>query len=41
MNLTINLDQLIAPTEVVNHKFVKPVVIKSRLLSEFSGHDRF
>lgn len=41
MNLTINLDQLIAPTEVINHKFVKPVVIKSRLLSEFSGHDRF
>jgi S-formylglutathione hydrolase FrmB len=26
---------------VINHQFVKPVVIKSRLLSDFSGHDRF
>ncbi len=41
MNLILNLDQLIAPTEVINHQFVKSVVIKSHLLSEFSGHDRF
>lgn len=41
MNLNIKLDQQKAPNEVINHQFVKPVVIKSRLLSGFSGHDRF
>jgi hypothetical protein len=41
MKISLKLDHLIAPTEVVNHKFVKPVVIKSRFLSDFSGKPRY
>jgi S-formylglutathione hydrolase FrmB len=41
MNIELNLSQLITQIEVINHRFIKPVVIKSRLLSEFSGYDRY
>ena len=47
MNLTENgvinfaLNQLIPPFEIVDNKFVKSVIIKSKYLSEFSGHPRF
>ena len=41
MNINLSLNQLITSTEVASNKFIKPVTIKSRLLSEFFGHDRY
>ena len=40
-NLNLTLDRLIPSFEIITHKFVKSVVIKSKLLSEFSGKDRY
>ena len=40
-NLTLHLDQLIAPLAIVKNKFVMPVVIQSKLLSEFWGRPRY
>jgi len=40
-NLSLSLKMVIPPFEVINHKFVKPVVIKSKYLSEFSGRPRY
>jgi hypothetical protein len=39
LNLTLN--KIIPPYEIVDNKFVKTVVIKSKSLSEFSGHPRY
>lgn len=39
--LQFNLDKLIQPLEVVKNRFVLPVVIKSRFLSDFSGYPRY
>ena len=39
--LKIELNKLIPPFQVIDHKFVKNVVIKSKLLSDFSGRDRY
>lgn len=41
LNLSIRLNKLIPPFEIVNHKFVKSVVIQSKYLSEFSGRTRY
>ncbi len=41
IDLRLTLDKLIPPFEIVKNRFVKPVVIQSKLLSEFSGHARF
>ena len=40
VNLTLNLKSVISPYDVVQHKFVKPIVIQSKCLSDFSGHPR-
>ena len=39
--LKLTLDKVIPPNEIVGNKFVKPVVIQSRYLSEFSGRPRY
>lgn len=39
--LNISINKLIMPSEIIQHKFVKSVRIKSELLSTFSGHPRF
>jgi hypothetical protein len=39
--LSLTLNKAIPPYEIVSHKFVKPVVIKSKCLSEFSGRPRY
>ena len=41
VNLTLNLKSVIPPYSVIQHKFVKPVVIQSKCLSQFSGHPRY
>jgi S-formylglutathione hydrolase FrmB len=41
IKINLKLDELIPPFEIVNHKFVKSVVIKSKLLSDFSGKPRY
>ena len=41
IQINLHLDKLIPPFEIINHKFVKSVVIKSKFLSDFSGRDRF
>ncbi len=41
IKINLNLDRLIPPFEIINHKFVKSVVIKSKFLSDFSGRDRY
>ena len=39
--LKLTFDKIIPPGEIVNHSFVKSVVIKSKVLSDFSGRPRF
>ncbi len=39
--LKLTLNKVIPPVEIIEHKFVKSVVIKSKLLSDFSGRPRF
>ena len=39
--INLKLEMLIPPFEIISNKFVKSVVIKSKLLSDFSGRDRF
>lgn len=38
--LSLTLNKMIPPFEIVRHKFVKPVVIQSKWLSDFSGRPR-
>ena len=40
-SISLILNKLIPDYEIVNNKFVKSVVIKSTLLTEFSGYPRF
>ncbi|MEI6677265.1 MAG: alpha/beta hydrolase-fold protein [Mariniphaga sp.] len=40
-SLTMNLNKIIPPYTIVSHKFVKTVVIKSKVLSDFWGRPRF
>jgi hypothetical protein len=40
-NLRLKLNKVIPPYQIIDHKFVKSVVIKSKYLSEFSGRDRY
>ncbi|MBV5313142.1 MAG: hypothetical protein JZU47_07580 [Prolixibacteraceae bacterium] len=40
-NLSLKLQKIIPPFEIVKHKFVKPVVIQSNYLTEFSGRPRY
>jgi len=40
-DLKVKLLKLIPPFEIVRNKYVLPVVIKSKLLSDFWGHPRF
>ncbi len=40
-SLSLTLNRVIPPFEIVSHKFVKPVVIQSKCLSEFSGRPRY
>ena len=37
----LTLDKIIPPNEIIDHKFVKSVVIQSKFLSEFSGRPRY
>ena len=39
--LKLTLNKVIPPVEIIDHPFVKSVVIKSKLLSDFSGRARF
>lgn len=39
--LDLTLRSQIKPTVIVEHKFVKKIEIKSKFLSDFSGHDRY
>ncbi len=39
--LSLVLKSQIKPTVIVEHKFVKNIEIKSKFLSDFSGHDRY
>ena len=39
--LKLELNMLIPPFQITEHKFVKNVVIKSKFLSDFSGRDRY
>ena len=41
VKLNITLQSIIPAATIVEHKFVKTVVIQSKCLSEFSGHPRF
>lgn len=41
LNFKLTLNQLIPPLEIVKNKFVKTVVIQSKLLTGFSGYPRF
>ena len=41
LNLKLSLNTVIPPIEIIKHKYVRSVVIKSNLLSAFSGHSRF
>ena len=41
IQINLSLDRLIPPFEIIRNKFVKSVVLKSKLLSDFSGRDRF
>jgi len=41
VNLTLKLNKVIPPLKIVENKFVKPIVIQSKLLSAFSGHPRY
>ncbi len=41
IGLHLSLEKLIPPVEIISHKFVIPVVIKSKLLSDFSGKPRY
>ena len=40
-NIELTLDKMIPDLEITNDMFVKTVVIKSKLLSNFSGHSRY
>lgn len=41
VSLKVSLTHLIPATKIIDHKFVKSFVIKSDILSAFSGHDRY
>ena len=41
IRVQLSLEKLIPPVEIISHKFVIPVVIKSKLLSDFSGKPRY
>lgn len=41
VQINLNLEKLIPPFEIIKNKFVKSVVIKSKLLSDFSGKPRY
>lgn len=41
LKLNLKLNAVIPPYEIVQHQFVKSVVIQSKYLSEFSGHSRY
>jgi len=41
IQINLSLDRLIPPFEIIRNKFVKSVEIKSKILSDFSGRDRF
>ena len=41
VNLTLQLNKMIPPFEIVKHKFVKSVVIQSKCLTEFWGRPRY
>lgn len=41
VRLSLTLQSIIPPAEIVKHEFVKSVVIRSRYLSEFSGKPRY
>lgn len=41
VSLRVNLESLIPAAKIVDHKFVRSFVIKSDLLSAFSGHTRY
>ena len=40
-DLRLKLNKVIPDFQIIDHKFVKGVVIKSKYLSEFSGRDRY
>jgi enterochelin esterase-like enzyme len=41
INIQISLKKMIPPLEIIDHEFVRSLVIKSQLLSEFSGYPRY
>ena len=41
VKLSLTLQTIIPPLVIVNHEFVKSLVIKSKVLSEFSGRPRY
>ncbi len=41
VNFNLTLEKVIPPLEIVQNKYVKTVVIQSKLLTEFSGYPRF
>jgi hypothetical protein len=41
IQLNLRLDSIIPPTTIISHKYVRSIVMKSALLSAFSGHPRY
>lgn len=41
IRLNVSLQHSIPPASVIDHPFVKPIVIRSKLLSAFSGYSRY
>ena len=41
LNLKLTLEKVVAPLEIIKDKFIKTVVIQSKLLSDFSGYPRY
>lgn len=41
INIKLSLNKMIPALEIIKNKFVKTVIIKSELLSEFSGYPRY
>ncbi len=41
VQINLSLEKMIPPFEIIKNKFVKSVVIKSKLLSDFSGKSRY
>jgi hypothetical protein len=40
-NFSLSLNKVIPPLEIIDHQFVKSVVIQSKYLSDFSGRPRY